>query len=90
MDHAVDPQFTMTVPCGITATTGLDALTHAIEAYTSRKATSSSDIYAVSAVKRIMKALPRAYANGDDKEAREELSLAAFEAGVAFNKCCII
>ena len=49
----IDPQFTMTAPPKITAATGLDALCHAIEAYTSRKAQTLSDTFALSAVKRI-------------------------------------
>ena len=48
----VDPQFTMSTPKSVTAATGLDALTHAVEAYTSKKATAQTDLYAVSAVKK--------------------------------------
>lgn len=85
----VDPMFTMTAPPAITAATGLDALTHAIEAYTSRKANSLSDGYALSAVKRIVKNLPVCYHDGADRKAREEMALAAFEAGVAFNNASV-
>ena len=84
-----DPQFTMTAPPKITASTGLDALCHAMEAYTSRKAQPMSDIFALSAVKRIFKFLPRAFHNGDDAEAREEMAVAALEAGVAFNNASV-
>lgn len=85
----VDPDFTMDMPKSVTAATGLDALTHAIEAYTSRKAFALTDVSAVSAVKRIMKYLPRAYKNGYDAKAREEMSLAALEAGFCINNSSV-
>jgi alcohol dehydrogenase class IV len=84
-----DPQFTMTAPPKITASTGLDALCHAMEAYTSRKAQSMSDNYALSAVKSIFEYLPRAFHNGDDTEAREKMAAAATEAGIAFNNASV-
>lgn len=85
----IDPQFTITAPPAITAATGLDALTHAIEAYTSRKAQPLTDVFAVSAVKRIFKNLPIAFHEGNNVAAREEMSLAALEAGVAFNNASV-
>lgn len=85
----IDPELTVSMPKGITAATGLDALTHAIESYTSRKAQPLTDSMAVSAVKRIFKYLPLAYKNGDDRKAREEMSVAAFEAGVAINNASV-
>lgn len=85
----IDPQFTVTAPPSITAATGLDALTHAIEAYTSRKAQPMSDTFALSAVKRIFKNLPAAFHTGDNVTAREEMSLAALEAGIAFNNASV-
>ena len=85
----IDPQFTMTAPPKITAATGLDALCHASEAYTSRKAQPMSDTMAVSAVKRIFEYLPRAFHNGQDTEARVQMSIAALEAGVAFNNASV-
>lgn len=85
----IDPQFTITAPPSITAATGLDALTHAIEAYTSRKAQPLTDVFALSAVKRIFKNLPVAFHEGSDVQAREEMSLAALEAGVAFNNASV-
>ncbi len=85
----IDPQFTVTAPPKITAATGLDALTHAMEAYTSRKAQSLSDVFALSAVKRIFTWLPKAFHDGDDLTAREEMSLAALEAGIAFNNASV-
>ena len=85
----IDPQFTMTAPPKITAATGLDALTHAVEAYTSRKAQSLSDTFALSAVKRIFKYLPVAFKEGTNVEAREQMSVAALEAGIAFNNASV-
>lgn len=89
-DIAVDdPRFTMTAPPAITAATGLDALCHAAEAYTSRKAQPMTDTLAVSAVKRIFRYLPVCYAHGEEKEARMQMSLAALEAGIAFNNASV-
>ena len=85
----IDPCFTMTAPPKITAATGLDALCHAVEAYTSRKAQTMSDTFAVSAVKRIFSCLPRAFHNGKDEEARIQMSVAALEAGIAFNNSSV-
>ena len=85
----IDPRVTATAPPAITAATGLDALTHAIEAYTSRKAQPMTDTFALSAVKRIFKNLPVAFHTGDNVPAREEMSLAALEAGVAFNNASV-
>ena len=85
----IDPQFTMTAPPKITAATGLDALCHAIEAYTSRKAQTLSDTFALSAVKRIFKFLPAVYHDGKNEEARIQMSVAALEAGIAFNNSSV-
>lgn len=85
----IDPQFTMTAPPKITAATGLDALCHAVEAYTSRKAQTLSDTFAMSAVKRIFKYLPVAFKDGQNEEARVQMSVAALEAGIAFNNASV-
>lgn len=85
----IDPQFTMTAPPKITAATGLDALCHAVEAYTSRKAQTLSDTFAMSAVKRIFKYLPVAFKDGKNEEARVQMSVAALEAGIAFNNASV-
>lgn len=85
----IDPQFTMTAPPKITAATGLDALCHGIEAYTSRKSQRMSDTFALSAVRRIFRNLAKAYHNGEDEDARSEMSLAALEAGIAFNNASV-
>ena len=89
-DYAIiDPQFTMTAPPKITAATGLDALTHAAEAYTSKLAQPLSDTFALSAIKRIFKYLPVAFHDGKNVEAREQMSIAALEAGIAFNNASV-
>ena len=85
----VDPQFTMTAPPRVTVNTGQDALCHAVEAFTSRKAQTMSDTFAVSAVKRIFKYLPIAYKDGKNEEARVEMSIASLEAGIAFNNASV-
>lgn len=85
----VDSQFTMNAPKSVTAATGLDALTHAVEAYTSRLATPQTDLYAISAIKKIFKYLPKAYMDGKDIEAREAMSVAAYEAGICINNSSV-
>jgi alcohol dehydrogenase class IV len=85
----IDPAFTISSPKSITAATGMDALTHAVESYTSRKANSMTDLYALSAIKRIFSYLPVAYQDGTNVTAREELSIAAFEAGVCINNASV-
>lgn len=85
----VDSSFTIGAPKSVTSATGLDALTHAVEAYTSRKAFSMTDTLAVSAVKRIMKYLPIAYKEPDNSLAREQMSIAALEAGICINNSSV-
>ena len=85
----VDERASATMPPGLTAATGLDALTHAVEAYTSRRATPLTDTLAVSAVRRILTALPVAYRDPSDKKARREMSLAALEAGICINNASV-
>lgn len=85
----VDASFTKSTPKTVTAATGLDALTHAIEAFTSKKAFSMTDTLAVSAVKRIMEYLPQAYTDGANEEAREQMAIAALEAGICINNSSV-
>lgn len=85
----VDSSFTVGAPKSVTSATGLDALTHAVEAYTSRKAFSMTDTLAVSAVKRIMKYLPIAYKEPDNSLAREQMSIAALEVGICINNSSV-
>ena len=82
-------EFTLTVPPGVTAATGIDALTHALEAYTSVKAYAMSDLYAVSAIKKIFENLYEVYTNGTNAAARRQMLIAAFEAGVAFSNASV-
>ncbi len=85
----LDPQATMTCPKSITAATGLDALTHAVEAYTSRLSQPLTDTVALSAVKRIFKYLPAAYKDGSSIKARNEMAIASLEAGIAINNASV-
>lgn len=85
----VDADFTLDMPKSVTAATGLDAFTHAVEAYTSKKAFDMTDTLAISAVKRILQYLPKAYKNGYDGKAREEMAVAALEAGICINNSSV-
>ncbi|MDO4893204.1 MAG: bifunctional acetaldehyde-CoA/alcohol dehydrogenase [Eubacteriales bacterium] len=81
----VDADFHMTAPKGLTAASGIDAVTHALEAYASMMATDYTDGLALRALKMIFEYLPRAYDNGlNDPEAREKMANAATMAGMAF------
>ncbi len=85
----VDPAFTLSAPPALTAYTGMDALTHAVEAFTSRKATPLTDPYAADAVRRILAALPWAFQDGSDRAARSEMAVAAYEAGVCISNASV-
>ena len=81
----IDTDFHMTAPRGLTASSGIDAVTHALEAYASMMATQYTDSLAIQALKDIFAYLPRAYDNGQtDVEAREKMANAATMAGMAF------
>lgn len=84
-----DPLLTMSVPPKTTAATGIDAFTHAIEAYISRKSQPFTDTMALSAIERISKFIRRAWANGDDLEARTQMMIASMEAGIAFSNSSV-
>jgi alcohol dehydrogenase class IV len=81
----VDPRLTVTMPPKITASSGLDALSHAIEALTNKLANPITDGLALESLKLIFRSLPKACAKGDDLTARYEMSLAALMAGLAFS-----
>lgn len=83
---ALDPLVTAGLPPDITAATGMDALTHAIEAYISHWATPHTDRLALAATATIWRQLPRACAQGADLEAREKMALASTWAGLAFTR----
>jgi alcohol dehydrogenase class IV len=85
----VDYELTMTMPRRLTADTGTDSLTHAIEAYVSRKANRFTDTFALSAMKTIWAELPTAFRRPEDRAAREGMMLAATLAGIAFSNASV-
>lgn len=78
----IDPEFTWTVPAKVTAETGMDALTHCIEAYTNKFAHPLVDMYAMMGIKLIAANLLRAVKDGKDVEAREAMSLGSMYGGL--------
>ena len=85
----VDYELTLSVPPRTTADTGIDALTHALEAYVSKKANAYSDIQAVAAMKLLAPNLRRVFNNGKDREAREAMMLGSTLAGIAFSNASV-
>ncbi len=89
-DYAVlDPVVTVKLPPHITSTTGMDALTHAVEAFIGSANTIKTKKMAISATKLIFKYLEKAYNNPTDIEARNEMQIAAYQAGVAFTRAYV-
>ncbi len=80
----LDPELTVGLPAAVTAATGMDALIHAVEAYTSRNAYSVSDMLALEAMRLIIPNIRTAYANGSDLEARDGMLQGSMLAGMAF------
>ncbi|ROQ48678.1 iron-containing alcohol dehydrogenase [Pseudomonas putida] len=85
----IDYKLTLTLPVRTTADTGIDALTHAIEAYVSRKANPYSDTQALAAMRLIGPNLRRVYENGSDEEAREAMMIGSTLAGIAFSNASV-
>lgn len=81
----IDPQLMLTVPRGVTVSTGLDALSHAMEAIWNVNANPVSDTFAVSAIQDVLDCLPALYKNLDNLELRSRMALAAMKAGLAFS-----
>ncbi|MCM2479905.1 L-threonine dehydrogenase [Serpentinimonas maccroryi] len=84
-----DPDLMLAKPKALTAATGMDALTHAVEAYVSTAATPITDACALKAVELIARHLRTAVAKGDDLHAREQMAYAQFLAGMAFNNASL-
>lgn len=85
----VDYKLTMSLPPRTTADTGIDALTHAMEAYVSKKANAYSDCQAIAAIKLIGPNLRKVYNNGSDEKARESMMLGSTLAGIAFSSASV-
>jgi alcohol dehydrogenase class IV len=85
----LDPLLTVSMPRSLTAATGLDALTHSIEAYVSKKAQPMTDVMALSAMKLLIVNLPLAWEDGKNLDAREKTMLGAYQAGLAFGNASV-
>ena len=83
---ALDGSLMTGLPAAITAATGMDALTHAVEAFVSRNALAETDRHALAATRLIMKNLPRVMEQGDDIEARQKMAMASYYAALAFTR----
>ena len=85
----LDYKLTMSMPKSLTAATGVDALTHAVEAYVSRRANEFSNLLALSAIEIIWNSIGQAWHNGSDEKARESMLLGSFQAGIAFSNSSV-
>ena len=86
---ALDPALTVGLPPHITSSTGVDALTHAVEAYIGKSNTKYTAAKALNATTLVFKYLERAYQNGNDMEARENMLVASYDAGIAFTRAYV-
>jgi len=77
------------LPPPVTAATGMDALTHAVESYLALTSTPQTERYATAAIKLVFANLPRAYSEGSDVEARKAMAMASYYAGIAFTRTSI-
>jgi alcohol dehydrogenase class IV len=85
----IDYELSLSMPKGLTAAVGVDTLTHGIEAYVSKKSNHMTDPIALSCVRLVGRHLRRAWANGDDREAREGMMFAACQGGMAFSNSSV-
>jgi len=83
---ALDPTLMIGLPPRVTAATGMDALTHAVESFIATTSKARTEAWAMAAVKLIFGNLPTAYANGSDLQARKAMALASYYAGLAFTR----
>jgi len=82
----IDGNLMLSLPSNLTATTGMDALVHSIEAFLSKKSNGTADIFALGAIRSIVRWLPEAFLHGNNLEARKAMGLAATWAGIAFDQ----
>ncbi|MHC4241119.1 MAG: iron-containing alcohol dehydrogenase [Planctomycetota bacterium] len=85
----LDYKLTMSMPKPLTAASGIDALTHAIEAYVSRQANDFTDLLALSAVRLIRNSITLAWHDGSDEDARQNMLMGSFQAGIAFSNSSV-
>ncbi len=85
----LDPELMLGLPATISAATGMDALTHAIEAYLGGYSNNLTDGYAQAAITTIFESLPKVFENGEDLAARESMALASYQAGCAFTRAFV-
>ncbi len=85
----LDPELTVNLPAKLTATTGMDALTHAVEAYIGKSNTKKTRLASKNAIKRIHQSLEEVYQNPSNLEARMQMQEAAHEAGIAFTRAYV-
>ena len=85
----LDYKLTMSMPKPLTAASGIDALTHAIEAYVSKQANDFTDLLALSAVRLIRNSIRQAWYDGSDEDARQNMLMGSFQAGIAFSNSSV-